>query len=159
MNATIRTVDVSDYAEFERPDMTRPYEVVSSPAGETIRAYFTTEDEARAEVATIEALTGTYMTSWGEQPLNTDAHINHYVDNGYPEGDEVMYSVYTLADGIADDYDVPNDIEEAFIVFRKACDDAKAQSVNGVEVTAHLYDPVFGNMIAEQVFNYGERIN
>ena len=40
MSTTIRTVDVSDYAAWERPDMSRPYEVVSSPAGETIRAHF-----------------------------------------------------------------------------------------------------------------------
>lgn len=78
--AAIRTIDVSDYAAWERPDMTRPYAVVSSPAGESIHAYFATEAEARAEAAAIAALTGAYMTSWGEQPLNTEANIYHYVD-------------------------------------------------------------------------------
>lgn len=77
--SNILTTNVTEWAEYERPDMSKPYEVISSPAGETVRAYFATEAEALAEVAAIAALSGTYSTSWGEQDVNTSARVIYYV--------------------------------------------------------------------------------
>jgi hypothetical protein len=76
----IRTVDVAEWAAYERPDMALPYVVTASPYGETITRAYATEDEARAQVAYVASLTGTYGTSWGDEPVNTHATIVHYVD-------------------------------------------------------------------------------
>lgn len=75
----IRTVDVTDWDAAERPDMAFPYEVVASPQGETVRAYFATEAEALEHANAIGALTGTYTTSWGEEDVNTRAAIFFHV--------------------------------------------------------------------------------
>lgn len=76
---SIRTVDVSAWEDWESPDMTRPYEVVASPHGETVRAYFATADEALEHANAIAALAGTYDTSWGTEAVNTEATIYLHV--------------------------------------------------------------------------------
>lgn len=85
--ANITRVNVTDWADWERPDMSAPYAVISAPVGETITRYFATEAEAIAEAEAVAALTGTYMTSWGEQPISTEARIIlHHVDTPAPSG-------------------------------------------------------------------------
>lgn len=63
----IRVEDVTDYLDWERPDMSVPYQVVYAPYGETVTKSVATEAEALAIAAEVAALEGTtYMTSHGE---------------------------------------------------------------------------------------------
>lgn len=78
----IRTVDVTEWDTVERVDATAlPYEVIASPYGETISQRFATKAEAQEQVDYVESLAGkSYMTSWGEQAVNTEVTVLHYVD-------------------------------------------------------------------------------
>lgn len=82
MTHTVRTVDTAEWTDWEREgiDWANPYVVTSSPYGETITHQFPTVEAAQAHAASVEALTGTYMTSWGEEPVNTEATIVHYIN-------------------------------------------------------------------------------
>lgn len=86
----IRTVDVTDWLDWERAcvDMTTPYEVISSPYGETVVERFATEAEALEAGAVVAARMGYYTTSWGDQDINTEYTITHYVDSA-PEAVDV----------------------------------------------------------------------
>lgn len=77
----IRIVDITSWETFERAgvDLSTPYAVTSSPYGETMVASFATEAEAREYARELATMTGTYMTSWGEENVNTSSSIVHYV--------------------------------------------------------------------------------
>lgn len=78
----IREIDTADWEVSERAsELALTYEVISSPYGETLAQRFATEAEAVAAYNEIAAMTGTYNTSWGEQAVNTEAVIWHYVDS------------------------------------------------------------------------------
>ena len=79
MNTKVRITDVSDWEEYERPNMATPYEVVASPMGETISRNFATMMEAQEFAKEIADMRGTYTTSWGEEPYNTETTIILYV--------------------------------------------------------------------------------
>lgn len=91
----IRTVDVSEWSESERPSM--PYAGTATPQGEPIRVAFATESELIEWAQGIMALTGTYMTSWGEVPVNTVPTLVHYVTpTPAPAADEAPLSGDTV---------------------------------------------------------------
>lgn len=79
----IREIDTADWADWERAcvDFGKPYEVISSPYGETVSETFATEAEALKAAEIVAGRMGCYTTSWGEQPVNTQATILHYVDS------------------------------------------------------------------------------
>lgn len=83
MTHTIRTVDTAEWSDGEREgiDWANPFVVTSSPYGETLTHKFPTVEAAQEHAATMAALTGTYMTSWGEEPVNTEAAIVHYTNS------------------------------------------------------------------------------
>lgn len=85
----IREIDTADWEASERAEVEAlPYSVTSSPYGETLYQAFATEAEAIEAAEYVQALTGTYNTSWGEQDVNTEVVVNHYV-NSAPEVTEV----------------------------------------------------------------------
>lgn len=92
----LTTVDVTGWTEDERAgiDWGNPYVVTSSPYGETLTRAFPTEEAAQDEVAFLEGLKGTYMTSWGEQDINTEASVIHYVTSSRKRS--TTYSVRDL---------------------------------------------------------------
>lgn len=80
MNTTARhvtPVDTADLEDYEIPAL--PYAVICSPYGESIEREFATEAEAQEFAGKIASMTGTYNTSWGEQAVNTEVTILHYV--------------------------------------------------------------------------------
>lgn len=83
MTHTVRTVDTAEWSDGEREgiDWANPFVVTSSPYGETLTHKFPTVEAAQEHAATMAALTGTYMTSWGEEHVNTEATIVHYINS------------------------------------------------------------------------------
>lgn len=80
--ATIHTFVVDGTLEDEGINPATPYEVVSSPYGETVRQSFATEAEAVAEVAAIAAYAATapeYLTSWGMQAVNGHSSVTLFL--------------------------------------------------------------------------------
>lgn len=70
---------------------------------------------------------------------------------------EALYSIYSLSDGIAKDYDSADTIEEAYDIYTAACDEECQESLEqDSEISVHLYDPHYGNMIAESVYRHGK---
>ncbi|QDH48013.1 hypothetical protein LUPINE_115 [Microbacterium phage Lupine] len=85
----VREIETADWEAGERAEaLALPYEVISSPYGETISERYSTYDAAEAAYRANVALTGEYMTSWGMVPVNTEVVVNHYV-NSTPEVTEV----------------------------------------------------------------------
>lgn len=92
----IREIDTADWDTLERVEATNlPYEVISSPYGETISERYRDRDAAEAAYRASVALTGEYMTSWGMVPVNTEVTVLHYVDST-PDV-EAVYTVTTTA--------------------------------------------------------------
>lgn len=92
----IREIDTADWEASERAEVVAlPYTVISSPYGETLFQAFATEAEAVEAAEYVQGLTGTYNTSWGEQAVNTEFVISHYVDST-PDV-EAVYTVTTTA--------------------------------------------------------------
>lgn len=78
----IREIDTADWEASERAEVVAlPYTVTSSPYGETLFQAFATEAEAVEAAEYVQGLTGTYNTSWGEQDVNTEVVVSHYVDS------------------------------------------------------------------------------
>ena len=78
----IREIDTADWEASERAEVAElPYTVTSSPYGETLFQAFATEAEALEAAEYVKGLTGTYNTSWGEQAVNTEVIVSHYVDS------------------------------------------------------------------------------
>lgn len=78
MAINTRNVDVTDWLDWEMPDMTLPYVVTGAPYGESLELAYATEFEAMTTARYINDLTGTYATSWGDQPVNTDVIVTRY---------------------------------------------------------------------------------
>lgn len=73
------TVDTTLEAEGINP--ATPYKVTAAPYGEAITQWFATEAEALAEAASIaKAAKGqTYLTSWGEQPVDGHSSVTLFL--------------------------------------------------------------------------------
>lgn len=98
----IRTVDITEWLDWERAclNMDTPYEVVSSPYGETVVERFATEAEAVEAGAVVAARVGYYTTSWGDQDVNTEYVITHYVDST-PADSTPAYTIVQVCEDCA----------------------------------------------------------
>lgn len=86
----------------------------------------------------------------------------------YDDYSDPIYSVYTLAEGIAVDYDTSDldaryspapDPSDMLPLFDLACADAQRESAEyGAEISAHLYEPLNGIMHASATYSHGERV-
>ena len=78
---------------------------------------------------------------------------NPYYNVGIHADDETpAYNTYALVDGCAYDDDSSDTVEEAYAAFDALLTSYKADARMGLlsgDATIHLYDPFWGNMIAE----------
>lgn len=76
---SVRTVDVSEWADFERP--ASPVSLTAAPYGETLyREFQTVSDALEFARDLIRTCAGkSYGTSWGDQSCNLEVTISEYV--------------------------------------------------------------------------------